>query len=282
MLTMSNTSSPRGHFTAAQNDVLLQPIRPQRVFTANGHSHVAAFDVTAHLTRMFGFDGWDKEILSLDLLHERVVESEQRGGKYVPPRCWVTYRCLLRLTIYSPDGGVAKVIEDAATGTAQNMPGVGDAHDFAIKNAISYAVKRCAKDLGDQFGLSLYHRGATGALVGKIVMYAADTSTVDEHVQQIEGEGVDPETGELLGHAATAAESDAPVQPKPEPKPVASRAKVVQMPVSEAKLAVLEAVGGDKDAARRVWEDADFTVIDNAVDEAAVQRVLTGVLQANN
>ena len=64
-------------------------------------------------------------------------------------------------TIFDPDGNPVAVIEDAATGSAQNMPSPADAFDFAIKNAVSYALKRCAKDLGDQFGLSLYNKGQT-------------------------------------------------------------------------------------------------------------------------
>lgn len=161
--------------TQAQVDTLLNPIKPHRVLHAQGQSHVAAFDVIAHLSRVFGFGGWDKEILSLDVVHERIAEQEQKGGKYVPPRCWVTYRCVMRLTIKDPDGNPVAHYEDAATGSAQNMPGVGDAHDFAVKNAVSYAVKRCAKDLGDQFGLSLYNKGRTEALVGRtLVMPGAD------------------------------------------------------------------------------------------------------------
>lgn len=150
--------------TDRQKEVLLAPIKPHRVFRAQGMAHVAAFDVVAHLTRIFGWGGWDKEILSLDLVHERITEDK---GKV---RCWVTYRCVMRLTVRDQEGNVVTRIEDAATGSAQNMPTVGDAHDFAVKNAVSYALKRCAKDLGDQFGLSLYNKGQTSALIGATVL----------------------------------------------------------------------------------------------------------------
>ncbi len=182
----------RGRLSADQVTVLLQPIRANRVYTAQGQSHVPAYDITAHLTRVFGFDGWDKEVVALDLVHEH-VQGEGKGA-----RAWVTYRCVLRLTVRDMNGLVVKVIEEAATGSAQNQPGVGDAHDFAVKNAVSYALKRCAKDLGDQFGLSLYNKGNRGALVGKTLVSRADTDTpagpVDEHVEQVDGEGVDPTT----------------------------------------------------------------------------------------
>lgn len=178
-------TAPRGRLSPEQVSVLLQPIKEFRVYQSQGHSHVAAFDITAHLTRMFGFDGWDKEILSLDVVRERMGHDTNESKK----NWYVTYRCLLRLTIYSPDGRVAKIIEEGATGSAENQPSYGDAHDLAMKNAISYAMKRAAKDLGDQFGLALYNKGKTGALVKGIVPVSGPT---DIDGDQIEGEGADP------------------------------------------------------------------------------------------
>jgi hypothetical protein len=151
--------------TAAQVAQLLQPIRPERVLTANNQSHVAQQDVTAHLTRIFGFEGWDKTILDLRCVRDEQVDVRKKPSD--PPRIVpaVTYVCQLRLTVRDPDGNTVKVIEDVGTGTSPNLPSHGDAHDFAAKNAVSYALKRCAKDLGDQFGLSLYNKGQRTALV---------------------------------------------------------------------------------------------------------------------
>lgn len=161
--------------TAKQVDTLLRPINPRRVLHAQGQSHVAAFDVIAHLSRVFGFGGWDKEIISLDLVHERHTEPEGKSQG----RWWVTYRCVMRLTVRDPDGAVLCRLEDAATGSAQNMPSPAEAHDFAVKNAVSYALKRCAKDLGDQFGLSLYNKGFTGQLVQATLVHPTDAAPDD-------------------------------------------------------------------------------------------------------
>lgn len=176
----------RGRFTAEQVDVLLRPIKSSRVYQAQGQSHVAAYDVTAHLSRMFGFDGWDKEIVSLELVRERLghdTKTDKKGW-------YVTYRCVMRLTIYSPSGQVAKVIEEGATGSAANQPEYGDAHDLAMKNAISYAIKRCAKDLGDQFGLSLYGGGSQRALVVSVVPH--NSTDVDGHIDEVADDEVAP------------------------------------------------------------------------------------------
>jgi hypothetical protein len=51
---------------------------------------------------------------------------------------------------------------------------------MAIKTAETQALKRCAINLGDQFGLSLYRNGSTAPLVRKL----ADGSEIAEVVEQ--------------------------------------------------------------------------------------------------
>lgn len=178
-------------FTAEQVDRLLRPIRPGRVYTKDGHAHIAGWDVAAHLTRMFGFGGWEKEILSLDLVSESSEMVSKNGKDRIG--WWVTYSCQMRLRVYV-GGELAWQTDDAATGTASNLPSHGDAHDFAMKNAVTYALKRCAKDLGDQFGLSLYDRGNRNAVVGMTLVHDPATP---EPVVTVTGEGSDtPEPDE--------------------------------------------------------------------------------------
>lgn len=156
----------RGTLTPEQRHLLLQPIPKSRVSQDNkGHSHVEIHDVEAHLSRVFGFEGWDKEILTLDLIRERHGHDtkQDKGGWYV------TYKATVRLCVYDYSGRLVAKREEGATGSAANQPEYGDAHDLALKNAISYATKRCAKTLGDQFGLSLYDNGSLGPLVMKLV-----------------------------------------------------------------------------------------------------------------
>ena len=152
-----------GRPTPEQVAVLLEPIKPHRVKQAQGQSHLEGWDVKAHLTRMFGFCGWEQDILSLDLVGEQAQEKNGRTG------WWVTYRCVMRLRLYDGAGQLMWENDDAATGSAANQPSYGDAHDLACKNAVTYALKRCAIPLGDQFGLSLYDSGSTKPVVGKLV-----------------------------------------------------------------------------------------------------------------
>lgn len=149
-------------FTADQITQLLRPVNPARVMRdGKGKEHLSQQDVTAHLIRLFGFGGFDTEVLATECLFEH--NRATTDGK--PSNRWdVGYRALVRLTVRNPDGDVVCRYENGSTATAQNQS-LGDGHDLAYKSAISLALKRCAINLGDQFGLSLYNKGQTEALV---------------------------------------------------------------------------------------------------------------------
>ena len=154
-------------FTDAQVRQLLHPINPTRVLQdGKGHSHVSQQDILAHLIRCFGFGSFDIEVLNAECVFE---QERDKPGKYD-----VCYRALVRLTVRDPQGfGVCRY-ENGSTATAQNQSR-GDGHDLAYKSAISLSVKRAAIALGDQFGLSLYNKGQTSALVrGTLVGVTTD------------------------------------------------------------------------------------------------------------
>ena len=173
-----------GNLTDKQREYLLKPINPRRVLKdRDGMAHLPAYDVEAYLTRFFGVEGWDREIIDLWVIHETSAPDPKRDNRIG----WtVTYGCRLRLTVRNPFGEVVKVTDGCATGSANNLPSRGDAHDFAMKNADSYALKRCAKALGDQFGLSLYNKGSLEPVVRESLAYpppfpgVEPTSTADE------------------------------------------------------------------------------------------------------
>lgn len=170
-----------GTFTAKQTQQLLAPIRPQRVLRdGKGNSHVSQQDVTAHLIRVFGFGNFATEVLS----HECIFETPAIK-KDAPPNRWdVCYRAHVRLTIFDENHNVVTHYEDVSCGDAQNQSRQ-DAHDLALKSAVSLAKKRCAINLGDQFGLSLYNKGQLEALVrGSIVLPERPEGAEQEDVQE--------------------------------------------------------------------------------------------------
>lgn len=179
---------------AVQYDFLLGQLNPNRVRQLRGNSHLEAWDVRRHLIRVFGFGGFDIETKSLDLVAQIEHTVDKEGKKLPFPRWTVVYRAEIRLVVKNPDGTVLQVFEDGAAGDAQNQPSLGDAHDQAMKTALSQGLKRCAVNLGDQFGLSLYNGGQVGQVVHRT---AVPTS-------------VDVETSPTLPS------NDAPVLPEPQ------------------------------------------------------------------
>ncbi|QBJ94503.1 hypothetical protein D0Z67_29485 (plasmid) [Streptomyces seoulensis] len=167
----SHTQNQVARLTAPQLRLLHGGINPNRVQNLRGLAHLEAWDVRRQLIRIFGFGGFSIETLSLDLVHNHGQEGFRRKnkqGEYYgdPFTAWtVVYRAQVRLTIYDTSGREISHWEDGAAGDAVNQPSVGDAHDMAMKTSLSQAVKRCATNLGDQFGLSLYNDGSRDAVV---------------------------------------------------------------------------------------------------------------------
>lgn len=139
-----------------QYEQLLKPLNESRVAkrgqAGRQLSYLEAWDVKAHLIRIFGFGGWSWDVITTDLAFEA-----ERDGKWN-----VGYKVLGRLIIAQLDCQYS----EAAVGSA-TLPQRGEAHDMAIKTAESDALKRAAINLGTQFGLSLYNNGSLRDVVVK-------------------------------------------------------------------------------------------------------------------
>jgi recombination DNA repair RAD52 pathway protein len=143
--------------TPEQYEQLMKPLHPSRVAKRAGGggrtlSYLEAWDVKAHLIRIFGFGAWSADVIESSLAYE-----EKNGNNWS-----VGYKVVLRLSIPSLDC----TYTEAAVGSAQ-LPQRGEAHDMAIKTAESDCLKRAAINLGTQFGLSLYDDGNMNDVVIK-------------------------------------------------------------------------------------------------------------------
>jgi recombination DNA repair RAD52 pathway protein len=144
--------------TNPQIEQLLKGINPNRVASRRGGggkslAYVEAFDIKAHMIRIFGFAEWSWDVLEASCAYAVAPDGTERNWK-------VGYKVIGRLTILS----TGATYTEAAVGMA-NLPDVGEAHDMAVKTAESDAFKRAAINLGDQFGLSLYKNGQTAPVV---------------------------------------------------------------------------------------------------------------------
>jgi hypothetical protein len=150
--------------SSEQVQELLRPIAKDRVKKdGKGFAHIEAWDIRRTMNRVFGFANWSSRVDLMELVSER--EVTQRNGK----TGWnVIYRARCTLEIGDNFMTGSGTYTEWAAGDATN-PTLADAHDQAIKTAESQAFKRCAVNLGDQFGLSLYKNGSTEATVRDVI-----------------------------------------------------------------------------------------------------------------
>lgn len=208
--------------TREQYEFLIEGLAQSRIGkNPKGFSHLQAWDVRRHLIRVFGFGGFDIETKALDLVAQIEVPPNQPTGK---PRWTVIYRAEVRLVVKDATGREIAHFEDAAAGDSQNQPGLGDAHENALKTALSQALKRCAVNMGDQFGLSLYNGGRPNPVVNRSLVVpdgSADPSELVRVATQDEPVEPDPEEAHI-GGATNAPEpveetwdQATPTQPEP-------------------------------------------------------------------
>jgi len=143
-----------------QHEILLKGLNPKRIAKRQGGggkslSYLEAWDVKAHLIRIFGFGEWSWDVLSAELMFD-----DDNNGKHN-----VGYKVVGQLRIHATGASYT----EAAVGSA-TLGQRGEAHDMAVKTAESDALKRAAINLGDQFGLSLYNNGAVAPVVVKTLI----------------------------------------------------------------------------------------------------------------
>ncbi|MFD8626627.1 Rad52/Rad22 family DNA repair protein [Streptomyces hygroscopicus] len=236
----SHTQNQTLRLSAYQLRMLHGAITPNRVRMLRGMAHLEAWDVRRQLIRIFGFGGYSTETLSLDLTSERETKQGERS------RWTVVYRAQVRLTILDTAGREITHWDDAAAGDSVNQPSLGDAHDMAMKTALSQALKRCATNLGDQFGLSLYNNGSKDA----VVKYSA-AHPPEEWWKQDAPQPPEPD--------------DPPVQPEPQPAATTEDAEPTraQQPAPQharrAEAPPKVTLAEFKDKVTRVWNNLDGT-----------------------
>lgn len=151
-----------------QYDQLLKPLNESRVAkrgqAGRQLSYLEAWDVKAHLIRIFGFGGWSADVVESCIAFEDKNEKGQWN---------VGYKVTLRLSIPT----LECTYTESAVGSA-SLPQRGEAHDMAIKTAESDALKRAAINLGTQFGLSLYNNGS----LRDVVVQTLDSDSQGESV----------------------------------------------------------------------------------------------------
>lgn len=167
-----------------QYEALMRPLRPTRVAKRSQGgkqlSYLESWDVRAHLIRMFGFCNFDIELTDQHLVDVR--EYETQDGKPMVEPMWFAR---VQLTIRSSDGMQLAVYSDASVGSNAGPEYLlAESHDNAIKTATSDALKRCAINLGNQFGLSLYDQGTLNDVIKQTVIKPDSVTETDATPEQ--------------------------------------------------------------------------------------------------
>lgn len=196
-----------GKFNLTQQQQLIKGLNADRVEKRSQGgmklSYLAQHDVRAHLIRLFGYGHFDLITESTTPAYEQQQESS-KGGKL-----WnVGYRVTMRLVIRDADQNFVCCFSESAVGSALSADR-GEAHDNAVKNGSSDAMKRCAINLGDQFGLSLYQGGQTAPIVRGTLVVDGHHDTAPETAKNgpvsDEQPPVDGEEGDAASRPSAAA-----------------------------------------------------------------------------
>lgn len=147
------------------------PLDPARVKHREGPgggnqlSYVEGYDVIDTMNRIFGYDGWSRSEPTLVMLWGR--DYVARNGDARHELC---YTATTTVTVYwqteTSQAPHSTFQGDGGFGIAVDATGVHI--EKAIKEAVTDALKRCARALGNQFGNSLYdkqdpnHAGSQG------------------------------------------------------------------------------------------------------------------------
>ena len=130
---------------------LAAPLDASHVKTRSSYSYLPGWHVINEANRIFGFDGWHRETIQVQC----VVDCERTIGSNSRPGWGVTYLARVRITIIR-DG--EKVIRDGSGAGSGIDADRGIAHESAIKEAETDAMKRALVTFGNPFGLALYDK----------------------------------------------------------------------------------------------------------------------------
>ena len=136
-------------FTDQQIEELRKPLMRshvrQRTQAGRQLSYIEGWHAIAEANRIFGFDSWDRTLIMLDELGQpREVDGKWR----------VAYIATVRITIH----GDTTIVRDG-TGYGSGIDrDLGSAHESAVKEAETDAMKRALMTFGNPFGLALYDK----------------------------------------------------------------------------------------------------------------------------
>lgn len=121
-------------------------VKPAKAFGPKG-DYIEGWHAMAEANRVFGFGGWSYEIAQCTCVSERPREI----GQAKKPGFGVTYTAHVIVTVGEVRRG------DFGAGHGYDID-CGLAHESAVKEAVTDAMKRAMRSFGNPFGLALYDK----------------------------------------------------------------------------------------------------------------------------
>ena len=164
-------------FTPEQNAMLSAPLDrsvvAEREQGGKKLSYIEAWHAIAEANRIFGFDGWNRETVELRQLGDPRTTQDRYGKDQIR----VGYSARVRITVLTPTGSLI-VREGCGFGSGIDKD-VDQAHESALKEAESDAMKRALMTFGNPFGLALYDKTQANVAVVEPAAVTAAKAAID-------------------------------------------------------------------------------------------------------
>ena len=161
------SGAPAGLLSSEQSAALAAPLNRANVQTRSqaGRSlnYLEGWVAIREANRIFGFDGWQRETIELRC----VAESQRPIGRDQKPGWGVTYIARVRIRLGSQANGAPSLVREGSGAGHGIDVDLGLAHESALKEAETDAMKRALMTFGNSFGLALYdkqQRQVTGSV----------------------------------------------------------------------------------------------------------------------
>ncbi|QPN56540.1 RAD52 family DNA repair protein [Synechococcus sp. CBW1107] len=119
--------------------------------------YLEGWQVIAEANRIFGFDGWQRQTIAVRCVAQAERLIGARGTSRDQKSGWgVTYTARVRVTVTA--GGLAPLVREGSGAGHGIDVDLGQAHESALKEAETDAMKRALMTFGNPFGLALYDK----------------------------------------------------------------------------------------------------------------------------
>jgi len=215
------SAAPTRLLSHEQSAALAAPLNRANVQTRSqaGRSlnYLEGWVAIREANRIFGFDGWQRETIELRC----VAESQRPIGREQKPGWGVTYIARVRIRLGSQANGAKSLVRVGSGAGHGNRfaeamgydVDLGLAHESALKEAETDAMKRTLLTFGNPFGLALYdkqQRQGTSSVREERSPQAQGVSRQGGQAQPVgETRAIRPQVQALAPAQSAAATSDA-------------------------------------------------------------------------